>query len=233
MCAPHINMKGIRRSSMIQEIPLKYSDKVVVNNGDDSQSPLASPSKPSAAKELIRTLVVFASMFVVFLLKGNTSLFRFNTPCRISLLREIDRLQHDLESFERLKKQYVDEEVQLQWDNQHILESEDIVTSMVSSSMELSTKFHEEEQHIKETSAHIHEDMQAASKLANVEHQKDDERVHSLSRDVQEMYLQTKHEHEETVALRRQIAETMEELRKQHVIVPQDIYNRLEALEHT
>jgi hypothetical protein len=115
-----------RRSSMIQEIPLKYSDKVVVNNGDDSQSPLASPSKPSAAKELIRTLVVFASMFVVFLLKGNTSLFRFNTPCRISLLREIDRLQHDLESFERLKKQYVDEEVQLQWDKQHILESEDI-----------------------------------------------------------------------------------------------------------
>ena len=76
-------------------------------------------------------------MLSVFLLRRNTSLFRFNVPSRVSLLSKINQLKHDLEFYEKLKKQYANKEVQLQWDRLHIQESEEIVNGMAASSQEL------------------------------------------------------------------------------------------------
>eukprot|EP00956_Cyclotella_meneghiniana_P021354 scaffold38787_cov73-Cyclotella_meneghiniana.AAC.10 len=126
----------IRRSSMVEEVPVKYSKELDLNSENSSQCPVSN-TKPSVVKEIIKTLLILASIFSVFLLKRNTSVFRFNTPSRVSLLSEIDHLKHDLESYERLKKQLADKEVQLKWDRQHIQESEEIVNGVVTSSQDL------------------------------------------------------------------------------------------------
>ena len=121
---------------MVEEVPVKYSKELDLNSENSSQCPVSN-TKPSVVKEIIKTLLILASIFSVFLLKGNTSVFRFNTPSRVSLLSEIDHLKHDLESYERLKKQLADKEVQLKWDRQHIQEPEEIVNGMAASSQEL------------------------------------------------------------------------------------------------
>ena len=76
-------------------------------------------------------------MLSVFLLRRNTSLFRFNVPSRVSLLSKTNQLKHDLEFYEKMKKQYANKEVQLQWDRQHIQKPEEIVNGMAASSQEL------------------------------------------------------------------------------------------------
>ncbi|KAL3777542.1 hypothetical protein ACHAWO_005961 [Cyclotella atomus] len=223
-------MKAIRRSSMIQEVPAEFSERVVVNHGTDGQPP-STPSKPSAAvKDITIKSLVIASMFVVFLFKANTSIFRFNTPSRVSLLDEIDHLKHDLKAYEALKEQYVNEEMQLQWDKQHITESEEVVTSMIASSKDLSDRFHDVEQHMKEENDHMHEGIQAASKSSTNAAKHDHETVMKLSKDIQETNAEARHAHEETVSLRRQISEMMEELSQKNIKIPEQIYDKLNAL---
>lgn len=227
-----MKMKGIRRSSMIQEVPVKFSDRVLVNNGNDAHclKMEGEPSKSNAVREIVKTCAVAASLCIVFLCKGNRSMFRFNAPSRITLLDEIDHLKHDLEPFEKVKEQLVEEEVHLNWDKQRIAESEDIVSSMVASSKELSARFHEEEIHLQAETHRMHEDIQKASKLSSDAAKHDHDTVHDLSSDIQATYLEAKHEHEETVALRRQVYQTMQELRKQNIEVPNEVYERLNAL---
>ena len=215
---------------MIQEVPVSFSNKVVVDHGSEKHCPSAPP-KQSIVKDLVIKAFVLASMFSVFLVKGNTTILRFNTPSRVTLLSEIDSRKHELESFQKLKKQYVDEETQLNWDKQHISESEDIVTSMLASSQELSERFHDEEHHIRQETEHMHKDLQAAARSNSNAAEQDHDSVRKLSRDIQETYKEVKQEHEETIQLRRQIAKTMEELRQKNIAVPEDIYERLNSLQ--
>lgn len=215
---------------MIQEVPTEFSKRVVVNHGTDGQ-PQQTPSKPNAAtKDIAIKSLVLASMFIVFIFKGNTSIFRFNTPSRVSLLNEIDHLKYDLKAYEALKEQYVHEEMQLQWDKQHITESEEVVTSMLASSKDLSDRFHDVQQHIKEESDHMHEDIQAATKSSNNAAKHDHETVMMLSQDIQKTNSEAKHEHEETVSLRRQISKVIEELNQKNIKVPDHIYDKLNSL---
>lgn len=231
MYDPQINMKGIRRSSMIQEVPVNFSRKIVVADGSEIHC-LSAPSKrnQNAMKDVVTRAIVFASVFVVFLLRGNTSIFRFNTPNRVTLVTEIESLKQDLQSFEKLKKQYIDEETQLNWDKQHIAESEDIAASILASSRELSERFHAEEHHIKEVTEHMHEHMQLAAKSNANAAVRDHESVINLSRDIQETYKEAKQENQEKLALRRQIAKAIEELQQKNIDVPQDIYDRMNSV---
>lgn len=232
MCAvPQMKMRGgmNRRSSMVQEVPVKFSKKLDLSNHSSSQCAV-SHTKPSSVKEIIKNLLVLASMFSVFLLKGNTSLFRFNTPSRVSLLSEIDHLKHDLASYDKLKKQYANEEVQLKWDRQHIQESEDIVNDMVASSQDLSARFHEEEQHVKEEQQHLHEEIQVASKHKNEAATSYHESTTALSRDIEQTYVEAKHEQEEIAELRRQISQTLKDLTQQNIDIPKDLFDRLNSL---
>ena len=225
-------MKGIRRSSMIQEVPVKFSDRVLVHNGSDGQCQKmeVKPPKPNAVREIAKTCAIAASLCIVFLCKGNRSIFRFNAPSRITLLNEIDILKHSVEPFEKVRQEFFEEEVHLKWDKQRIAESEDVVSSMVSSSKELSARFHDEERHLQAETNHIHEEIQKAAKVSSHVAKHDHDAVHDASKDIQATYLEGKREHEETVALRRQVYETMEELRKQNVEVPNEVYERLNAL---
>ena len=231
MCAVTLMKRRgkIRRSSMVEEVPVKFSKKLDLSNENTSQCPVSN-MKPSIVKELIKTLLILASIFSVFLLKGNTSVFRFNTPSRVSLLSEIDHLKLDLESYEKLKNQLANEEVQLKWDRQHIQESEDIVNDMVASSRDLSARFHEEEQHVKEEQQHLHEEIQVASKQKNEAASRYHESTIALSRDIEETYIEAKHEQEDITELRRQISQTMKDLTQQNIDVPKDLFDRLNSL---
>lgn len=214
---------------MISEVPLQFSSSVVVKNGDDNckSTTEAILTKPSFVKDIMKTLTVLVSLFVVFLLKGNTTLFRFNTPSRISLLHQIDELKHDLESYEKLKKTYVDDAVQLSWDKQHIIESERVVQSMMNSSIELSQHFYDEEQKLLKENEHAHELVDELSKYASDAAQLDHEAMRKISRDIEESYSEVQNEHQRNIALRRQIAETLKELKLQNIEVPEHILQSL------
>jgi cell division septum initiation protein DivIVA len=176
---------------------------------------------------MIKTLTVLGAIFGVFLLKGNTSLFRFNTPSRVSLLHQIDELKHDLESYEKLKKTYVDDAVQLSWDKQHIIESENVVHSMMNSSIELSQHFYEEEQKLLKENEHAQELVAELSRHASDAVQLDHEAMRRVSREIEKSYSVAQNEHQKNVALRRQIAETMKELKRHNIAVPEHILQRL------
>eukprot|EP00956_Cyclotella_meneghiniana_P023771 scaffold46878_cov72-Cyclotella_meneghiniana.AAC.2 len=214
----------IRRSSMVEEVPVKFSKKLDLSNENTSQCPVSN-MKPSLVKEIIKTLLILASIFSVFLLKGNTSVFRFNTPSRVSLLSEIHHLKHDLESYERLKKQLADKEVQLKWDRQRIQESEEIVNGMVTSSQDLSARLHEQEQQDQQ----LHEEIQVASKQKNEAATRYHESTIALSRDIKNTYVEAKHEQEDIAELRRQISQTMKDLTQQNIDVPKELFDRLKS----
>ena len=228
MCAvPQMIMKRggkTRRSSMIEEVPAKFFTKLEPSSDNFLQC-TAKHAKPSLIKEIIKTLLILASIFSVFLLKGNTSVFRFNTPSRVSLLSEIDHLKHDLESYERLKKQLADKEVQLKWDRQRIQESEEIVNGMVTSSQDLSARLHEQEQQDQQ----LHEEIQVASKQKNEAATRYHESTIALSRDIKNTYVEAKHEQEDIAELRRQISQTMKDLTQQNIDVPKELFDRLKS----
>ncbi|KAL3787346.1 hypothetical protein HJC23_004371 [Cyclotella cryptica] len=229
MCTPQTKPR-IRRSSMISEVPVNFSSSVVVKDGDEGYSRTeATSTKPCIVKDMIKTLTVLGSMFAVFLLKGNASLFRFNTPSRISLVHQIDELKHDLESYETLKKTYVDDAVQLSWDKQHIIESERVVNSMMNSSIELSQHFYDEEQKLIQENEQAHQLVAELSKHAADAVQLDHEAMLKISREVEESYSEAQNEHRQNVALRRQIAETMQELKRRNIEVPEHILQSLFA----
>jgi hypothetical protein len=214
---------------MISEVPLKFSPSVVVNKGDDGcdSRTEATLTKPSVVKDTIKTLMVLGSMFALFLLKGNTSLFRFNTPSRISLQQQIQELKHDLESYEKLKKTYVDDAVQLSWDKQQITESEDVVHSMLNSTIERSQRFYDEEQKLIKKNEHAHEEVAELLKDGSASVQLDHEAMLKISRAIEETYTKVHHEHQQNVALRQQIAETIKEMRRQNIEVPEQILQSL------
>eukprot|EP00804_Cyclotella_cryptica_P004177 CCRYP_014555-RA/>CCRYP_014555-RA protein AED:0.43 eAED:0.43 QI:0/-1/0/1/-1/1/1/0/219 len=215
---------------MISEVPVNFSSSVVVKDGDEGYSRTeATSTKPCIVKDMIKTLTVLGSMFAVFLLKGNASLFRFNTPSRISLVHQIDELKHDLESYETLKKTYVDDAVQLSWDKQHIIESERVVNSMMNSSIELSQHFYDEEQKLIQENEQAHQLVAELSKHAADAVQLDHEAMLKISREVEESYSEAQNEHRQNVALRRQIAETMQELKRRNIEVPEHILQSLFA----
>lgn len=216
---------------MISEVPIKFSPSVVVNNGDDGCDSRAEDTltKPSVVKDIMKTLMFLGSMFAVFLLKGNTTLFRINTPSRISLLHQIEELKHDLESYEKLKKTYVDDAVQLSWDKQQITESEEVVHSMLNTTIELSQRFYEKEQHLIKKNEHIHEEIAELLKDGSAAGQLDHEAMLKISRAIEETYSKVNYEHRQNVALRQQIAQTIQEMKRQNMEIPEQILRSLTA----
>ena len=205
-------------------------ERLAVDNGSASQCP-SPPSKSSPVKDIFTTATVCVLMFTSFLFAGDASISRLNALSRDNLLREIDSLQQDLESFEKLKQQYDHDETQLNWDKQQIIESEDIVTNMLNESQELSERFNDEEREIRQESEHMHQDLLAAAKSNREAATRDQESISYLRKDLQDAYIEVKQEHEDTVQLRRQIAEMMIELRRKNIAIPEHIQMLLESLE--
>lgn len=229
-------MKAIRRSSMIEDVPLNFSKKVVVESGiisAEDRNRDAAHSKRDAVKDIVSMALMFISMFSVFLVKGNTFVLKFNRPSRVSLLSEIDRLQQDLEAFRKLKEEYKDEEAQLTWDKEHILETEHIVTSMLEKSREAKEQSYNGEIKIKEEIEHMHEDMQTDNKSSNNAAKHDSGLIRDLKKDIEDTNREIKQEQDETALLRQQITETMAMLRQKNISLPEHLHDRLNSLEYS
>ncbi|KAL7518429.1 hypothetical protein ACHAWX_003252 [Stephanocyclus meneghinianus] len=220
-------MPGPMRSSA----PPRRSSSLIVDNGDDDSCSRmeATPTKPSVVKDIIKTLVVLGFMFAVFLLRGNTSLFRFHAPSRLSLLHQLQELQHDLESYEELKKWYVDAEVKLSWEKHQIMESEDVVHSLQNSTIELSKRFYDQEQKLLRQNERAHEELAEFAKDAAAAAQLDHKAMLEISREIEKSYSQVHNKHQQNIALRRQIAETIQEMKRQNMEVPEHILARLNS----
>ena len=220
-------MPGHMRSSA----PPRRSSSLIVDNGDDDgfSRMEATPKKPSVVKDIIKTLVVLGFVFAVFLLRGNTSLFRFHAPSRLSLLDRLQELQHDLQSYEELKKWYVDAEVKLSWEKQQITESEDVVHSLRNSTIDLSRRFYDQEQKLLRQNERAREELAEFAKAASAAAQLDHDAMLEISRDIEETYSQVLNKRQQNFDLRRQIAETIQEMKRHNMEVPDHILVRLKS----
>ena len=163
-------------------------------------------------KDIIKFLTVLASLFAVFLLKGNMSVFRFNRPSQITLLTQIDELKHDLDAYEK-----------------HITHSEGVVKSLAQSTDEMMSRFNDEELKIMVQSETIHRDIAEASEDGNDASRLDHEAMVRVSKDIQESNSRADLEHQENSLLRRQIGEKMEEFRRNSIDVPDHILQSLSS----
>lgn len=228
-------MKGIRRSSMLEDVPLQFSDKVVVDSCSSSKERLSpnAPLKQGVIYDIATKALFIAPMISIFLVADSILILRTNTPSRVALLNEIDRLEHNLESYKILKKKYQDEEVQLNWDKRHIKESESIVQTMLTKSQEVKERSYSEERAIKEETKHMQDDLHRDINANNMAAQHNSEAVHDLKKEIQRIQHEIKLEQDETVALRRQIAQTMTNLSHKNISLPEHLHDRLNSLEYS
>lgn len=137
------------------------------------------------------------------------------------MLDQISKLKNDLDSFNRLKKSFVDDELELGWERQHISELETNIHGIENTLKQVSRKFREEEEELMEKNKQMNEVLQTAFQQ-NVNAQKlDHEAMAKLSRTISETYSQLDKEHRENTELRRQVAKMMEEMKLEHIPIPE------------
>eukprot|EP01082_Thalassiosira_pseudonana_P003902 g2495.t1 g2495 contig12:234265-234945(+) len=214
MCVRPTN-NTIRRVSM-QHVPLKkYSDSVLIDSGSATVYTLSS-NKQHSVNDIFKTISILAVCFVFVLLKGSTSFH--SKPITLD---QISKLKNDLDSFNRLKKSFVDDELELGWDRQHISELETNIHGIENTLKQVSRKFREEEEELMEKNKQMNEVLQTAFQQ-NVNAQKlDHEAMAQLSRKISETYSQLDKEHRENTELRRQVAKMMEEMKLEHIPIPE------------
>eukprot|EP00804_Cyclotella_cryptica_P004191 CCRYP_014554-RA/>CCRYP_014554-RA protein AED:0.35 eAED:0.35 QI:0/-1/0/1/-1/1/1/0/179 len=83
-------------------------------------------------------------LFAIVLLGWGTSLLSFNEPSLASLQKQILNLQRDLRGFDKMKEEYVREEIEIIWDKQHLLELNDQQSELNTNLSHLTESFKQE-----------------------------------------------------------------------------------------
>lgn len=137
------------------------------------------------------------------------------------MMDQVSKLTHDLEPFNQLKKEFVDDELELSWDRQHIAELQDSMKSMKDSFEKVARTFGTEEEDLVKKNESLREALVTSSHL-NSSVQKLDQGVFlQLSRQAARVHMELDAEMAENAALRKALADTMWDMEKQKMDVPQ------------
>ncbi|KAL7482395.1 hypothetical protein ACHAW6_008069 [Cyclotella cf. meneghiniana] len=94
----------------------------------------------SSSKLLLAPCVVFA----LIVLGWSTSLLSFDEPSVASLQNQINNLQRDLQGFDKMKEEYIHEEIELAWEKQHLSELNEQQSELNSGLSHLTESFKQE-----------------------------------------------------------------------------------------
>lgn len=133
---------------------------------------------------------------------------------RDALSRQIESLNHDLESFEKLKKSFIDDEMELSWDRQHVAELEENLKRMKSSFDMLTLQFSGEEKILKEKNRQMIEALKASSKIAADSIKLDHNVMKDISTELAKTEQEYAKEHVQNQELKKLIAEKAEEIKQ-------------------
>ena len=138
------------------------------------------------------------------------------------LLDQIAKLTHDLDSFDRLKKSLIDDELEISWDRQHISQLEDNLRAMKGGFEKMTKQFQEEERVLIEKNQRMNEALVKTSQLNANAKKLDHDVIAQLSNEISKVHSEWVEEHEENIALRKLLAEKLQEIQKQGISLPKE-----------
>jgi len=91
-----------------------------------------------------KVLLAPCLIFAVLILGWSTSLLSFDEPSLGTLQNQIQNLQRDLRGFDKMKDEYIREEIEIVWDKQHLLELNEQQSELNRDLSHLSESFEQE-----------------------------------------------------------------------------------------
>ena len=217
MCAPNLT------NALLHKLRPKPSTKKCPSNNIVLESGTATTHSPPNARkrtfsDMLKTGLLFGLCFVVVLFKGNT-IFAFSGTN--ATLDQISKLTHDLDSFDRLKKEFVNDELELRWDRQHIAELLENVQSMRDGFGRVTQSFYQQEHDLVKKNGSLREALITSSELnTNIRKLDHDEAV-QLSKQVEKVHSELENEVAKNAVLKKLLAETIQEMQKENIPVSQ------------
>ena len=203
MCAP-TNTEIIYK---LPHVPFPKTD-VMVDIGT-IEHPRCNIKKRSFS-EIVKTALFCTSIFMVFILRGNNS-----------VVDPLVRLSHQLESLDRLKKEFVDDELELSWDRQHIAELQSNIDSMKSSFGNLRKQFHQEEASLIQKNESFREAIASTTELHSSVQKLDRDVFLQLASQVEKAHMELDQEMAENAKLKKLLADTIDEMNRQNIPIPE------------
>mmetsp|Transcript_8482 Transcript_8482/g.18987 ORF Transcript_8482/g.18987 Transcript_8482/m.18987 type:complete len:225 (-) Transcript_8482:154-828(-) len=210
MCAP----KNTDVLYQLPEMPLyKCASTIILECGNTTHAP--SNTKKRSFDNIAKTALFCGSCFAVLLLRGS-DIFSSN-----AMGNQIDTLIHDLDSFNRLKKELVDDELELNWDRQHMSELDDNIESMKGSFERLTHFYHQEEADLGKKNESLREALIISSDPHSSVHELDRDVFLQLSKQAGKVQSELDHEMAENAALKKRLAETITDMQNALLPVPE------------
>ena len=210
MCVP-------TKANVVLQLPqapkVKYTSDLVVANGNDKAS--GDITKRGLLDKVKCALFIASCLLVV----GGNGIF--STPVSSGVMNRLSKLTHDLNSLDQLKKEFVDDELEIQWDRQHIRELQENTASMKESFKKLARTFDAETKNLYVGNESLREALAASAELQEEADKFDRQALMELSRQADMIHMQLDQEGRENARLRRLLAETMDVMRDENLPVPQ------------
>ena len=170
---------------------------------------MTTKTKNRGFASILKSILLMGTCFVALLLRTHSS---HSSPHII--LDKIYQLNRDLNAIEYLKKQYIQDEIEIKVDRQRINELEQQIKSMRQGFEKTTTFFSHQKDALASANVHIQDALATSTKLND---EMREERVHEmqkLSRDISNTRNEMNEEKEENLELRRLLGEMKEELEK-------------------
>lgn len=206
MCVP-------ARSNFLRTLdhpPLaKCPSNVFLQIGNEIENASAIRSPPNARRRrfnIVLKKVLFGSCLTA------ACCFTFLSRGTHALSSRIDALARDIDSSERLKRDLVDEQLELRWERQHAEQLETTIASMRDSFGRAKRSFHEEETELvarNEVLAAALDDRNSSVASAR------------LSRHAAAAHAELESEEGDNALLKREFATMVSEMRKENIPLPQ------------
>ena len=190
----------------------KNQSHITVDSGSDGLQ--SCPLKKQSSTDNIKTLLILCSCFFVFVFRSYSTSIRSSATSADALLGQISKLTHDMDAFEELKKKYVDDELELSWDRQHVYELEANIKSMKMSFNQLTHQFNDEEKALKERNDKVREALKESSIMNSNALKLDNEVISTLSKELTKTESELAKEHTENLELKRLIEVKSQQLRQ-------------------
>ena len=195
---------------------VKIQSPISIDKGSDC--PMSRKDVTDKNKTLVnvtKSVLLLGLCCFALTVRGISSSFKSKESSPDVLLDKISKLTRDLDAFDRLKKGFVNDEIELQWDQQHISDLEQRI-----SNMKLGFEHFQEYEHAVEDSLRSeNRDMKIAIAESAKQMQEDTSRDYvvlgTLAHEVKEATIQLEGERNLNIALQKTLDQMTKELEKQ------------------
>lgn len=182
----------------------------------DSDNNCSSAASDTTKKNLsiagiVNSILLLGALFGFLILNSHNS----SMPSPHVLLEQLSQLNRDLISFESLKQQYVEDEIQLGWDNQRISELEHNIQSM-RTGFETSAHFFLQQKHaLQEGNKQLQRAISDSSLFNDEQREHKTMNMSKVSEELAKAHDHFNREQSENFALKKMLADMQEEIEKE------------------